>query len=186
MQQAVCVGICEHVVWVSRGQKAQNMCVHFVCACAAKARMSEVDQHKHSMKPLPNRLLEELRMDWSALPLIPVMTAPAFHKGIQLARSLVCSLCLSDDSWPAAQQARIMCHCVLAVVFMQVWLVSRRHVAQLACVLTGMNVMYYSILWWFTGDMSTPIMAAFLHAAAEVWYGEQGQPRHGSSKAGGR
>lgn len=53
----------------------------------------------------------------------------------------------------------------------QVWLMSRRQVAHLACIMTGLNVMYYSIMWTATGDMTAPIVAAMLHAATEVWFG---------------
>jgi hypothetical protein len=60
---------------------------------------------------------------------------------------------------------------VALLLLVQIWLVSRRRVASLACVLTGLNVMYYSIVWTVTGDMSAPICAALLHAAVEVWYG---------------
>jgi hypothetical protein len=52
-----------------------------------------------------------------------------------------------------------------------IWLVSRRQAAHLACILTGLNVMYYSIIWTVTGDMTAPIMAAMLHAATECWLG---------------
>lgn len=58
------------------------------------------------------------------------------------------------------------CVCVL-----QVWLVSRKQTAHLACVLTGCSVMYYNILWAVTGDMAAPIMAAMLHAGTECWLG---------------
>jgi hypothetical protein len=72
-------------------------------------------------------------------------------------------------SKPFVITARYLCGALL--LFMQIWLVSRRRVASLACVLTGMNVMYYSIVWTVTGDMSAPICAALLHAAVEVWFG---------------
>lgn len=62
-----------------------------------------------------------------------------------------------------------------------VWLVSRRHVAQLSCILTGINVMYFSMVWAATGDMTAPIVAAMLHAGVECWYGEQ-NPATGRSR----
>lgn len=57
-----------------------------------------------------------------------------------------------------------------------VYLVSRRHVAQLAGLLSGGSVLYLAVLWRVTGDMSAPLVAALLHAALEVWYGEQQPP----------
>lgn len=82
--------------------------------------------------------------------------APGMHSGylpLNARCSLLCRVC--------------MCSCL------QIWLVSRKRVAHLACVLTGLNVMYYSLLWTITGDMAAPIMAAMLHAATECWLGSQ-------------
>lgn len=67
----------------------------------------------------------------------------------------------------------LLLQCPLLLVCVQVWLVSRRHVAKLAGLLTGGSVLYLGVLWGATGDMSTPLVAALLHAAVEVWYGEQ-------------
>jgi hypothetical protein len=50
------------------------------------------------------------------------------------------------------------------------WLVSKRRVAQLACILTSLNVAYYGLIWQYTNDLTTPAVAAFMHAAAEAWF----------------
>jgi thiamine transporter ThiT len=68
----------------------------------------------------------------------------------------------------------------MAAAAAQVWLVSRRHVSQLAGSLTAVNVVYLSLLWTVTGNMATPLVAGLLHAALEVWYGEHARagPAH--------
>jgi hypothetical protein len=49
------------------------------------------------------------------------------------------------------------------------WLLSRYEVGRLGFVLTSMHIVYLYITWLSTYDLTTPAVAAGLHAAFEAW-----------------
>lgn len=51
-----------------------------------------------------------------------------------------------------------------------VWLLTKRKVAQLAYILTSLNMSYLGIIWHATGDLMTPAVAALLHNAVECGF----------------
>lgn len=63
-----------------------------------------------------------------------------------------------------------------------VWVLMRKKVAQLAYVLTALNVTYFGMIWQSTGDLTTPAVCALLHNAVEFLYVHR--ELHGSSRGG--
>ena len=74
----------------------------------------------------------------------------------------------SSSSTSSAEGSKTVADAFKAVAV--VWVMTRRQVAQLGYILTSLNVAYFGLLWMYTDDMTTPMVAAMLHAGTEFWF----------------
>jgi hypothetical protein len=75
---------------------------------------------------------------------------------------------MSTSSASSAEGSKSVADAFKAVAV--VWVMTRRQVAQLGYILTSLNVAYFGLLWMYTNDMTTPMVAAMLHAGTEFWF----------------